>query len=71
MTCRHLVPAEEAVDLDDRNRETKTTVLLCNWADTAPRQLINVPRWMSRAAIVADLWRPGDCDGCPCHEPPL
>jgi len=68
MTCRHLVASEDAFEIGIDGRQTPTTVLLCDWADSAPPQLLNVPRWMQRNALSGHLWRDGDCTGCPCFE---
>lgn len=68
MTCRHLVQAEGAVRLG-ADQETPTQVRLCSWGETAPPQLMNVPRWMQRNALSGHLWQPGDCEGCPVFNP--
>lgn len=41
--------------------------VLCGWAmDSAPHQLVDVPRWLSRNALAGHLLRyPADCEGCP------
>lgn len=66
MACKHLVKSEEAYHIWADGRETPVEVLLCNWADSAPPQLVDVPRWMQRAALAGYLWSEGDCDRCPC-----
>jgi hypothetical protein len=71
MVCRHLVKSEEAYILDEADRQIPATVMLCAWADSAPPQLLNVPRWMQRNALGGHLWRAGDCEGCPCFRAAL
>lgn len=66
--CRHLVASEEAYRIEPDGRETPATVPLCAWADSAPPQLLNAPRWMQRNALGGHLWRDGDCEGCPCAD---
>lgn len=71
MNCRHLVKADEAYRIGEDGRETPTVVLLCNWADSAPPQLLDIPRWAQRNALSGHLWREGDCNGCPCFDASL
>lgn len=68
MTCRHLEKSDEAYRIDADGRETPIVHLLCGWADSAPPQLLDVPRWMQRNALSGHLWRKGDCEGCPCYN---
>lgn len=68
MTCRHLKEADEAEAIGGDGATWPVTVLLCSWADSAPPQMLNVPRWMQRNALSGHLWREGDCDGCPCFS---
>lgn len=72
MPCRHMIKSDEAYHIDpETGAETAIVVLLCNWADSAPPQLLDVPRWMQRNALGGHLWREGDCDGCPCFDAAL
>lgn len=64
--CRYLVQSEEAYTIDWRGENVPVTILLCAWAESAPPQLKDVPRWMQRNALGGHLWREGDCEGCPC-----
>lgn len=67
MTCRHLVASDEAYKIDVGGQQP-ATVSLCAWADSAPAQLLNVPRWMQRNALAGHLWEESDCAGCPCFD---
>lgn len=42
---------------------------LCMWALHAGERLKDTPPWLPREASVGHLWRPGDCDACPCYAP--
>lgn len=68
MICRHLIASEEAHKIDAEGKQTPALVRLCNWADSAPSQLMNVPRWMQRNALSGHLWEEADCAGCPCFD---
>lgn len=68
MRCRHLVASEESYKVSADGAQAPVTVRLCNWADSAPSQLLNVPRWMQRNAIAGHLWEESDCAGCPCFD---
>lgn len=68
MVCRHLQRSPEAYRIALDGAAAPAVVLLCGWADSAPPQLVDVPRWMQREALGGHLWREGDCDKCPCFE---
>lgn len=72
MPCRHAQLSEEAYEISTVTGEWQpgTGPMLCSWAqDSAPDQLMNVPRWMQRNALAGHLLNyPDDCLGCPCFD---
>ena len=68
--CRFAQRSEEAYRLSEIGvKETRVEgPMLCSWADSAPPQLIDVPRWLQRNALSGHLLNyPDDCMGCPCY----
>lgn len=71
MTCQYAQRPDVAyrVDLDGREMRVEGP-MLCGWAmDSAPVQLVDVPRWLQRNALAGHLLKyPDDCYGCPCFK---
>jgi hypothetical protein len=71
--CEYLVPPDAMFHVDDATGlETvidNPTAEFCSWALYAAERLKNMPPWVEREASIGHLWRPGDCDGCPCYVP--
>lgn len=71
--CEYLVPPDVLIRVDAATgRETHVrnpAPDLCAWALYAADRLKGAPRWLVRNAEAGHLWRPGDCDGCPCYVP--
>lgn len=71
MTCRYAKKSESCYVIKQDGTQIKVddpAPSLCSWAiDAAPKQLVDVPRWMQRNALSGHLLKyPDDCDGCPC-----
>ncbi|WEK38657.1 MAG: hypothetical protein P0Y50_08835 [Candidatus Brevundimonas colombiensis] len=71
--CRFLVAADAYQTGVDMRRlsPTPAPAMLCVWAHYHPdavAKLADTPPWLTKAALAADLWRPGQCDRCPCFE---
>lgn len=73
MKCIYAHCSEECYVIDGAGRESRieeTQPTLCAWAESAPIQLVDVPRWLQRNALAGHLLRyPTDCEGCPCFTP--
>ena len=71
--CEYLEAPTSAWTLDAKTgRETEVIdpePSLCGWAIHAAPKLKDTPPWLPRNAEAGYLWRPGDCDECPCHVP--
>lgn len=71
--CRYLVAADdyETGIAPDRLRAVTAPAMMCVWAHYHPsavEKLSDTPPWLLKAALAADLWRPGQCDRCPAFE---
>lgn len=71
--CRYLVAADDYRTgvAPDRTQPAPSPRQLCVWAHYHPaavEKLADTPPWLVRAALAADQWRPGQCNGCPCFQ---
>lgn len=71
--CEFLVPPDAMIRVDARTgKETEIydpPADLCSWALYQAERFRNAPPWLMREASPGHLWRPGDCETCPCHVP--
>lgn len=70
MPCRHAVRPEQAFRVDGDGETPCEGPMLCGWGqNSAPVQLVDVPRWLQRNALSGHLLNyPDDCMGCPCFS---
>lgn len=71
--CEYLEAPDVLIRVDaatgEETRVDNPPADLCAWGLHAGERLKQMPPWVTRNAEAGHLWRPGDCDGCPCYTP--